>query len=53
VLIASLEIAKKTLSQLGFKTEIIQIQINRSSDMPWGERFEAQNPVWIVSGMRK
>ena len=21
--------------------------------MPWGERLEAQNPVWIISGIRK
>jgi precorrin-6Y C5,15-methyltransferase (decarboxylating) len=52
VLIPSLEIAKKTLSQLGFETDIIQIQINRGSDMPWGERLEAQNPVWILRGFR-
>jgi precorrin-6Y C5,15-methyltransferase (decarboxylating) len=52
VLIPSLEIADKTLSQLGFETEIIQIQINRGSEMPWGKRFEAQNPVWIVKGFR-
>ncbi len=52
VLIPSLEIAEKTLSQLGYDTEIIQIQINRGSDMPWGQRLEAQNPVWIVKGFR-
>jgi precorrin-6Y C5,15-methyltransferase (decarboxylating) len=52
VLIPSLEIAKKTLSQLGFETDIIQIQINRGSNMPWGERLEAQNPVWILRGFR-
>ncbi len=53
VLIPSLEIASKTLDQLGFESEIIQVQINRGSEMPWGKRFEAQNPVWILSGMRK
>jgi precorrin-6Y C5,15-methyltransferase (decarboxylating) len=53
VLLPSLETASKTLSQLGFETEIIQIQINRGSDMPRGQRFEAQNLVWIVTGMRK
>jgi hypothetical protein len=20
--------------------------------MPWGQRFEAQNPVWIIKGFR-
>lgn len=52
VLIPSLEIAKKTLSQLEFESDIVQIQISRSSDMPWGQRFEAQNPVWIIRGFR-
>jgi precorrin-6Y C5,15-methyltransferase (decarboxylating) len=53
VLVSSLQIAKKTMNQLGFQTDIVQIQINRGSDMPWGERLEAQNPVWIITGMRK
>ena len=53
VLIPSLEIASKTLSQLGFESEITQVQINCGSEMPWGQRFEAQNPVWIVRGIRK
>jgi precorrin-6Y C5,15-methyltransferase (decarboxylating) len=52
VLIPSLEIASKTLSQLGFETEIVQVQIHRGSQMPWGQRLEAQNPVWIVKGFR-
>jgi precorrin-6B methylase 2 len=41
------------LSRLKFETEVIQVQINRSRQMPWAERFEAQNPVWIVTGIRK
>ncbi|MBW2410712.1 MAG: precorrin-6y C5,15-methyltransferase (decarboxylating) subunit CbiE [Deltaproteobacteria bacterium] len=53
VLIPSLEIASKTLDQIGFESEIIQVQINRGSEMPWGQRFEGQNPVLIVCGMRK
>ena len=53
VLLSSLQVAEKTLNQLGFQTDIVQIQINRSSDMPRGKRLEAQNPVWIVTGMRK
>jgi precorrin-6Y C5,15-methyltransferase (decarboxylating) len=52
VLLSSLQIAKKTLNQLGFQTDIVQIQINHGSDMPWGERLEAQNPVWIIRGFR-
>jgi len=53
VLLSSLQIAKKTMNQLGFQTDVVQIQINRGSDMPWGERLEAQNPVWIVTGHAK
>ena len=52
VLIPSLDIASKTLGQLGFESEIIQVQINRGSEMPRGQRFEAQNPVWIIKGYR-
>jgi precorrin-6Y C5,15-methyltransferase (decarboxylating) len=52
VLLSSLEVAKKTMTQLGFQTDVIQIQINRGSDMPWGERLVAQNPVWILRGSR-
>jgi precorrin-6Y C5,15-methyltransferase (decarboxylating) len=52
VLLSSLQIAQKTMNQLGYKTDVTQIQINRGSDMPWGERLEAQNPVWILRGFR-
>ena len=52
VLISSLQSAKQTLERLGFQTDIIQIQINRGSDMPRGERLEAQNPVWTIRGLR-
>ncbi len=53
VLIANLQIAKETLQQLGFHTDIVQVHISRAADMPWDERLEAQNPVWIITGMRK
>jgi precorrin-6Y C5,15-methyltransferase (decarboxylating) len=53
VLIPNLQAVIAALSRLKFETEVIQVQINRSRQMPWAERFEAQNPVWIVSGMRK
>jgi len=53
VLIPNLQMAMATLNQLKFETEVIQVQINRSRQMPWAERFEAQNPVWIISGFRK
>jgi precorrin-6Y C5,15-methyltransferase (decarboxylating) len=52
VLVSSLQIAQETLHRLGFRADSIQVQINRGSDMPWGERYQAQNPVWIVRGFR-
>jgi precorrin-6Y C5,15-methyltransferase (decarboxylating) len=53
VLIPNLQAVMTALSRLKFETEVIQVQINRSRQMPWAERFEAQNPVWIVTGIRK
>ncbi len=52
VLIPNVETARATLENLNFNTEVIQVQINRSRQMPWAERLEALNPVWIISGMR-
>jgi len=52
VLIPNVEIARATLEKLNFVTEIVQIQINRSRQMPWAERLEALNPVWIITGRR-
>ena len=52
VLIPNVETARATLEGLDFNTEINQVQINRSRPMPWAERLEALNPVWIISGFR-
>jgi len=52
VLIPNVETARAALEKLQFKTEIIQVQINRSRPMPWAARLEASNPVWIVTGSR-
>ena len=53
VLIPNVEVALTALKRLEFETEVIQVQINRSRKMPWAERLEAQNPVWIITGVRK
>jgi len=53
VLIDNLTTALSTLTELGFTTETVQIQINRCKKMPWSLRFDAQNPVWIISGTRQ
>ena len=52
VLLQNIELAFQTLNHAGFKTDIIGMQINRGRKMPWGNRFEAQNPVWIITGER-
>lgn len=52
VLMQNIQTAAATLKALDFKPSIVQVQISRSQDMPWGDRLEAQNPVWIVSGSR-
>mgnify|MGYP001828676799 CR=1 FL=1 len=52
VLIPNVETARATLENLEFTTEIIQVQINRSRQMPWALRMEAANPVWIIAGLR-
>jgi precorrin-6Y C5,15-methyltransferase (decarboxylating) len=44
--------AVTTLQKLGFATELVQVQIHRSQPMPYGERLEALNPVWIITGSR-
>ena len=53
VLIENIEIARSTLKELGFDVDLVQIQVHRNRSMPWGERMEAQNPIWIISGMKK
>jgi precorrin-6Y C5,15-methyltransferase (decarboxylating) len=52
VLMPNVLAAMETLAELGLKTSMIQAQISHSHKMPWAERLEAQNPVWIVSGFR-
>ena len=52
VLIPNVETARAALESLDFSTEIIQVQISRSRPMPWAERLEALNPVWIITGFR-
>ncbi|MCD6185229.1 MAG: precorrin-6y C5,15-methyltransferase (decarboxylating) subunit CbiE [Deltaproteobacteria bacterium] len=53
VLIQNIEAALQPLKEAGFKTDFIQIQVNNKKDMPWGERLESQNPVWIITGKHK
>jgi precorrin-6Y C5,15-methyltransferase (decarboxylating) len=50
VLLENVNISRKTLQGLDYRTDVVQVQINRGHPMPWGERLDAQNPVWIVTG---
>ncbi len=51
VLLQTVHAAATALQGLGFATEIVQVQILRSEQMPWSERLEALNPVWIITGI--
>lgn len=53
VILASATAALETMKGLGFDTDIVQIQISRGRPMPWGERLQAENPVFIISGAKK
>lgn len=52
VLIQNIERSLTTLNNMGFQTDTVQVQINKNRSMPWGDRFEAYNPVWIISGRK-
>ena len=52
VLIQSMMLALDTLQQLNFKTDLIQMQVSKAKKMPFGERLEAQSPIWIISGKK-
>jgi precorrin-6Y C5,15-methyltransferase (decarboxylating) len=53
VLLQTANEAVTTLQKLGFATEFVQVQIHHSQPMPYGERLEALNPVWIITGSRQ
>ncbi|MCD4677375.1 MAG: precorrin-6y C5,15-methyltransferase (decarboxylating) subunit CbiE [Desulfobacula sp.] len=52
VLLQNLEIALTLLKEYKFNPHIVQIQVSRSKGMPFGDRLEALNPVWIISGSK-
>ena len=52
VLLQNLEIALRLLKEYKFDPHIVQIQVSRSKGMPFGDRLEALNPVWIISGSK-
>ena len=52
VLLQSLETSMRILKEYKFDPHIMQIQISKSKGMPFGDRLEALNPVWIISGSK-
>jgi precorrin-6B C5,15-methyltransferase / cobalt-precorrin-6B C5,C15-methyltransferase len=52
VLIDTLAAARQTLDDLGFDVDMVQIQVNRATAMPFSHRLQAANPVWIITGSR-
>lgn len=53
VLLQNLNSALETMTRAGLATEVVQIQVSTDRTMPWGTRLQAQNPVWIVSGLKR
>ncbi len=53
VLLQTIGTAMESLEKHKLKTEVVQIQVSRSKIMPYGDRLEAINPVWIISGSKK
>jgi precorrin-6Y C5,15-methyltransferase (decarboxylating) len=52
VLLQNFEIAVRLLKDYKFDPHFVQIQVSRSKAMPFGDRLEALNPVWIISGSK-
>ncbi|MCK5312721.1 MAG: precorrin-6y C5,15-methyltransferase (decarboxylating) subunit CbiE [Desulfobacteraceae bacterium] len=52
VLIQNLESVATLMKDMGLKTKSISVQISRSKSMPYGDRFESLNPVWIIFGKK-
>ena len=52
VLLASLETARRVLERTGLEVDVVQVQISRSRATAGDLRLEAENPVWIVRGVR-
>ena len=53
VLIQTMYLTVETLKRMGFNTQFVQLQVAASRPMPFGERLEALNPVWIITGEKK
>ncbi|MEJ2640768.1 MAG: precorrin-6y C5,15-methyltransferase (decarboxylating) subunit CbiE [Desulfosarcinaceae bacterium] len=52
VLLGSLTLARENLAGFGLPHQTVQIQVSRSSPMPWDERLAPQTPVWIIQARK-
>ncbi len=52
VLVQNTNMALATLKTRGFHPSMVQILISRSKAMPFGDRLEALNPVWLIQGKK-
>lgn len=52
VLIQNLETAISVMNSYRLNPKVVQLQVSRSVTMPFGERFDALNPVWIIYGSK-
>ncbi|OGR14628.1 MAG: hypothetical protein A2277_19580 [Desulfobacterales bacterium RIFOXYA12_FULL_46_15] len=52
VLLQTMGTVLTCLEKYKFKTDVVQVQVSRSKPMPYGDRLEAINPVWIISGAK-
>ncbi len=50
ILLETLNTAVSTLEGIGFKVDIVQIQVARDTKLAGMRYFKAQNPVWVVTG---
>ncbi|MCP4116267.1 MAG: precorrin-6y C5,15-methyltransferase (decarboxylating) subunit CbiE [Desulfobacteraceae bacterium] len=50
VLIQNMEPVLALFKEMGFRSRLVQVQVSKSRSMPVGERLEALNPVWVISG---
>ncbi|MFW6297342.1 MAG: precorrin-6Y C5,15-methyltransferase (decarboxylating) subunit CbiT, partial [Desulfosalsimonas sp.] len=53
VVLQNLANCLNTLEELGFETQVTQVQVSRSSAMDAGMRLAALNPVFIVTGKKR
>lgn len=52
VLLKNMAVSLDVLEQLGFETQITQIQVNSDHRMPRDRMLRGGNPVWIIQGNR-